>query len=123
MKTALVRVIAACSLAAAIVSPAVAAGPIVFGLVDEVTGPQAEDFPTDSTGPSFEKNLSYPERWKPWREFTIFYHDDSVNVQAFGNVSPGNLEVNEQYPEGTDSDNFAINYGIAGIVPIIFAFG
>jgi branched-chain amino acid transport system substrate-binding protein len=42
MKTALVRVIAACSLAAAILTPALAAEPIVFGLVDEVTGPQAE---------------------------------------------------------------------------------
>src|SRR5260221_7702127 len=42
MKIAIVRVIAACSLAASIVSPAVSAEPIVFGLVDEVTGPQAE---------------------------------------------------------------------------------
>src|SRR5260221_9922453 len=42
MKTALTRVIAACSLAAAIMTPAFAAEPIVFGLVDEVTGPQAE---------------------------------------------------------------------------------
>ena len=42
MKTAIFRLIAACSLAAAIVAPAVAAEPIVFGLVDEVTGPQAE---------------------------------------------------------------------------------
>jgi branched-chain amino acid transport system substrate-binding protein len=42
MKTALVRFIAACSLAASIMAPAVAAEPIVFGLVDEVTGPQAE---------------------------------------------------------------------------------
>jgi hypothetical protein len=42
MKTALTRVIAACSLAAAFLTPAVAADPIVFGLVDEVTGPQAE---------------------------------------------------------------------------------
>jgi len=36
MKTAIVRLIAACSLAAAFISPAVAAEPIVFGLVDEV---------------------------------------------------------------------------------------
>ena len=42
MKTALVRFIAACSLAALLGSPAFAAEPIVFGLVDEVTGPQAE---------------------------------------------------------------------------------
>src|SRR5712671_3007408 len=42
MKTAIVRVIAACSLAAAGLLPAIAADPIVFGLVDEVTGPQAE---------------------------------------------------------------------------------
>ncbi len=42
MKTAIVRFIAACSLAAAFLMPAFAAGPIVFGLVDEVTGPQAE---------------------------------------------------------------------------------
>jgi branched-chain amino acid transport system substrate-binding protein len=42
MKTALVRFVAACSLAASIMAPAVAAEPIVFGLVDEVTGPQAE---------------------------------------------------------------------------------
>ena len=42
MKTAFVRFIAACSLVASITAPAVAADPIVFGLVDEVTGPQAE---------------------------------------------------------------------------------
>jgi branched-chain amino acid transport system substrate-binding protein len=42
MKTALVGFVAACSLAAAFLTPAIAAEPIVFGLVDEVTGPQAE---------------------------------------------------------------------------------
>ena len=42
MKTAIVRFIVACSLAVSIVSPAFSAEPIVFGLVDEVTGPQAE---------------------------------------------------------------------------------
>ena len=42
MNTAFVRFIAACSLVASITAPAVAADPIVFGLVDEVTGPQAE---------------------------------------------------------------------------------
>jgi branched-chain amino acid transport system substrate-binding protein len=42
MKTAIVRLLAACSLAASMVSTALAAEPIVFGLVDEVTGPQAE---------------------------------------------------------------------------------
>ena len=48
MRSAIVRFISACSLAAAIAltpwmeSAAVAAEPIVFGLVDEVTGPQAE---------------------------------------------------------------------------------
>src|SRR4051794_7189401 len=42
MKIALISFIAACSLGAAFVAPALAADPIVFGLVDEVTGPQAE---------------------------------------------------------------------------------
>ena len=42
MKTAIVRLIAACSLVAAFLAPAFSADPIVFGLVDEVTGPQAE---------------------------------------------------------------------------------
>ena len=42
MKTALARLFAACSLAATFLAPAFAADPIVFGLVDEVTGPQAE---------------------------------------------------------------------------------
>jgi branched-chain amino acid transport system substrate-binding protein len=42
MKTAIVRFVAACSLTAAVMAPAFAAEPIVFGLVDEVTGPQAE---------------------------------------------------------------------------------
>jgi len=37
-----VRLFAACSLAAVFLAPAMAAEPIVFGLVDEVTGPQAE---------------------------------------------------------------------------------
>jgi len=42
MKTAIARLIAACSLAGSIALPALAADPMVFGLVDEVTGPQAE---------------------------------------------------------------------------------
>ena len=42
MKTTIVRFLAACSLAVAAMSPVFAAEPIVFGLVDEVTGPQAE---------------------------------------------------------------------------------
>ncbi len=42
MKTAFARILAACALAATTIFPAVAADPIVFGLVDEVTGPQAE---------------------------------------------------------------------------------
>ncbi len=42
MKTAIFRFIAACALAASNVAPALSADPIVFGLVDEVTGPQAE---------------------------------------------------------------------------------
>src|SRR3954464_2800622 len=42
MTIAFCRFIAVCSLGAAFVAPALAAAPIVFGLVDEVTGPQAE---------------------------------------------------------------------------------
>ena len=42
MKTVIAGIIAACSLTASIAPPAFAADPIVFGLVDEVTGPQAE---------------------------------------------------------------------------------
>ena len=42
MNTLFGRILAACALAATIAVPALAADPIVFGLVDEVTGPQAE---------------------------------------------------------------------------------
>lgn len=42
MKTLSGRIVAACLLAASVALPAQAAEPIVFGLVDEVTGPQAE---------------------------------------------------------------------------------
>ena len=42
MKTLFGRILATCALAATIAMPALAADPIVFGLVDEVTGPQAE---------------------------------------------------------------------------------
>ena len=42
MTSALVRFFAACSLTAFIVAPCLAADPIVVGLVDEVTGSQAE---------------------------------------------------------------------------------
>ncbi|HVY06394.1 MAG TPA: ABC transporter substrate-binding protein [Burkholderiales bacterium] len=42
MKTAFARFLAACSLAAFVAAPSHAAEPIVLGLVDEVTGPQAE---------------------------------------------------------------------------------
>ena len=86
-----------------------------------ITGPAAGNFPEDAKGPSFEKNPSYPDRWKPWREFSIFYHDDFVNTQAFAPTGDG--PVNDPFPGYplTQSDNFAINYGIAGIVPTIFA--
>jgi branched-chain amino acid transport system substrate-binding protein len=42
MKTALVRFLAACTLSLSMASPGFAADPILLGLVDEVTGPQAE---------------------------------------------------------------------------------
>jgi branched-chain amino acid transport system substrate-binding protein len=42
MKAALFKLVAACTLAATFAFPALGIEPIVFGLVDEVTGPQAE---------------------------------------------------------------------------------
>ncbi|MGJ8677370.1 MAG: hypothetical protein ACSHX0_07615 [Akkermansiaceae bacterium] len=84
-----------------------------------ITGPKAGRFPYYVESPSFTANPATPDRRQPYREFTIMYH-----------IAPNTQEAFEPFGSDTDplyytlqagADGFAINYGIAGIGPEIYA--
>ncbi len=61
---------------------------------------------------TFPPNLyTYPEREQPFREFTILYHGETGAVQAFSDFEQPALK----HTLDSGRDNFAINYGSAGI--------
>ncbi|GAB4198860.1 MAG: hypothetical protein Tsb002_34040 [Wenzhouxiangellaceae bacterium] len=82
-----------------------------------ITGPQAGRFPYYLDSPSFRENPATPDRRQPYREFTIHYHISPNTSQAFEAFSSGPLA--STYAAG--QDDFAVNYGIAGIGPEIYA--
>ncbi|MGH8551997.1 MAG: hypothetical protein ACRERS_01760, partial [Methylococcales bacterium] len=82
-----------------------------------ITGPQAGRFPYYLNGPGFAENPATPDRRQPYREFTIHYHISPNNQQAFDAFTKGPL-VNTL---ADGQDGFAVNYGIAGIGPEIYA--
>ncbi len=72
----------------------------------------------DPANPLFRPNPASPERNQPFREFTIIYHDDFTDTQAFP----------DQYSSKTlgaalssVADAFGINYGFGGIGSEILA--
>ncbi len=77
-----------------------------------ITGPGGGNFPFTENGPGFTQNPTYPGRREPFRELTIMYHESFGTVQAF-------QQFNNPQPLaavlGAGTDNFAINYGSAGI--------
>jgi hypothetical protein len=76
-----------------------------------ITGPQAGRFRYSQDSPSFYQVPAMPDRREPYREFALAYHNPPV-IQAFpaqSRSSPLKQVL------GNGDDQFAINYGIAGI--------
>ena len=71
-----------------------------------ITGPNKGRFPTGTYRP----NATNPDRDKPFREFTVVYHDEVRNIQAFPQFEDPVLS----HTLHSVRDKFAINYGIAG---------
>lgn len=78
-----------------------------------ITGPNKGRFPTGT----YRQNATNPDRDKPFREFTVIYHDEVQDVQAFPQFEDPVLSHTLHSVE----DKFAINYGIAGIGAEILA--
>ena len=80
-----------------------------------ITGRNAGEFQPGVNGP---KVPEYPDRQQPYREFNIIYHEPvQGGQQAFSEFASGDL----QNTVVSGGDLFAINYGMAGIGPEIFA--
>ena len=84
-----------------------------------ITGPNAGRFPYHQNSPSFRENPATPDRRQPYREFTIMYHISLLTEQAFAPFSDKSDPL--YYTLQAGIDGFAINYGIAGIGPEIYA--
>ena len=78
-----------------------------------ITGPNKGRFPTGT----YRANATNPDRDKPFREFTVIYHDEVQDVQAFPQFEDPVLSHTLHSVE----DKFAINYGIAGVGAEILA--
>ncbi|HLX07507.1 MAG TPA: hypothetical protein VKY89_06555 [Thermoanaerobaculia bacterium] len=73
--------------------------------------PQPQAFPNktaDEQPPSLRPNYAYPDRFQPFREFTIIYHESFQVTQAF--ALTGTLSS-----LAAAADNYGINYGMAGL--------
>ena len=71
-----------------------------------ITGPNKGRFPAGT----FRPNATEKDRERPFREFTVIYHDEIRNIQAFPQFRD---PVLSHTLHGVQ-DKFAINYGIAG---------
>src|ERR1700752_1229126 len=78
-----------------------------------ITGPNKGRFPTGTPRPTPPNR----NRDKPFREFTVIYHDEVRDVQAFPQFEDPVLS----HTLHSVQDKFAINYGIAGIGAEILA--
>jgi hypothetical protein len=97
------------------------AGQLILGMLDGTqivaTDLTAIIAGTGGTNPgwfpagAFPANASYPQREQPFREFTILYHDEIGAVQAFPQFEDEVLG----HTLHSGRDNFAINYGTAGV--------
>ncbi len=95
-----------------------------------ITGPKAGSFETNNPSPSFLPNPVYPNRFQPYREFAIHYHDDPLATQAFDvfgpypsnpACDPSTQECSARFALQASRDFFAINYGMAAIGPEVWA--
>lgn len=78
-----------------------------------ITGPNHGRFPAGTYRP----NATEPDRDRPFREFTVVYHGEAQNIQAFPQFRDPILSHTLHSAE----DKFAINYGSAGIGAEILA--
>jgi hypothetical protein len=78
-----------------------------------ITGPNKGRFPTGT----FRPNATEPDRDRPFREFTVIYHDEIQDIQAFPQFRDPVLKHTLHSVE----DKFAINYGVAGVGAEILA--
>ena len=78
-----------------------------------ITGPNKGRFPVGT----FTKNQIEPDRERPFREFTVVYHDEIKAVQAFPQFRDPVLV----HTLGGVKDGFGINYGVAGVGAEILA--
>ena len=80
--------------------------------------PQAfpDDEPADKQPPSLRPIYAYPDRFQPFREFTIIYHESFQVTQAFQAQINGVNNGKPTLPSlQAAQDNFGINYGMAGL--------
>ena len=78
-----------------------------------ITGPNKGRFPTGTYRP----NQTEPDRDRPFREFTVIYHDEIKAIQAFPQFETKELK----HTLHSVRDGFPINYGSAGIGAEILA--
>ncbi len=78
-----------------------------------ITGPNKGRFPAGT----FRPNATEPDRERPFREFTVIYHDEIEDIQAFPQFRDPVLKHTLHSVE----DKFAINYGVAGVGAEILA--
>ncbi|TAN43642.1 MAG: copper oxidase [Nitrospirae bacterium] len=78
-----------------------------------ITGPGRGGFPAGT----YPVNPAYPDRDRPFREFTVIFHDESTLQQAFPIFSD---PLFSSTLAGV-KDGFAINYGSAAVGPEIVA--
>jgi manganese oxidase len=78
-----------------------------------ITGPNKGRFPAGTYRP----NATEPDRDQPFREFTVVYHDEIEDVQAFPQFEDPVLS----HTLHSVQDKFAINYGTGGIGAEILA--
>src|SRR5215213_6399522 len=78
-----------------------------------ITGPNKGRFPAGT----FRPNATEPDRDRPFREFTVIYHDEIQDIQAFPQFRDPVLKHTLHSVE----DKFAINYGVAGVGAEILA--
>jgi|KBSSwiStaDraftv2_1062776.scaffolds.fasta_scaffold08206_5 hypothetical protein len=70
-----------------------------------ITGPNKGRFPAGT----FKFNQTEPDRERPFREFTVIYHDEIKAIQAFPQFEDPVLKHTLQ----SVRDGFGINYGVA----------
>lgn len=78
-----------------------------------ITGPNKGRFPTGT----YRRNATNPDRDKPFREFTVVYHDEVRSKQSFPQFEDPVLS----HTLHSVRDAFAINYGMAGVGAEILA--